>query len=84
MLQYLLMCRSLTYAQRASKLLERSGITAIVTKIPKSAAGSGCNYCIKVRESRLAEALRILNDDGLSPTRVFLLYDDGSVSEVRE
>lgn len=82
MLQYLLMCRSLTYAQRASMLLERNGITAIVTKIPKNAAGSGCNYCIKVSESRLALALRILNNNNFGPIRVFLQAQDGSVSEV--
>lgn len=82
MLQYLLMCRSLTYAQRASRLLERSGITAIVTKIPKSAAGSGCNYCIKVSEKRLSAALSELNAEGLGPSKVFVQARDGSVSEV--
>lgn len=82
MLYYLVLCRSLTYAQRAAKLLERSGITAIVTKIPKNAAGSGCNYCIKVSESRLTLALRILNNNGFGPNRVFLLAQDGTVSEV--
>ncbi len=82
MLQYLLTCRSLTYAQRASKLLERSGITAIVTKIPQGASVSGCNYSIKVSESRLSLALQILNNNGFSPLKTFLLYRDGSVSEV--
>lgn len=76
------MCRSLTYAQRASKLLDKSGITATVTKIPKSAAGSGCNYCIKVSERRLTDALEILNYNSLGPIRVFLLSHDGSVCEV--
>ena len=82
MLQYLLMCKSLTYAQRASRLLERSGITAIVTKIPKNAAVSGCNYCIKVSEKRLSSALSILNAAELGPSRVFVQARDGSVSEV--
>ena len=35
MTQYLLMCRSLTYAQKSVKLLERSGITAAVVKAPR-------------------------------------------------
>jgi hypothetical protein len=82
MLSYLLMCRSLTYAQRASKLLERSGITAIITKIPQSVVGGGCQYCIKVNESRLTLALSLLNRNGFSPFRVFLQSQDGSVSEV--
>ncbi|MEG0035365.1 MAG: DUF3343 domain-containing protein [Oscillospiraceae bacterium] len=84
MLQYLLMCRSLTYAQRASRTLERVGITAVITKAPKSATGSGCNYCVKVSEQKLAPSLRALREARLDPLRVFLISMDGSVSEVSE
>ncbi len=41
MTQYLLMCRSLTYAQKSVKLLERSGITAAVVKAPQGLSSSG-------------------------------------------
>lgn len=83
MLQYLLMCRSLTYAQRASRALERSGITAIITKAPKSVTGQGCNYCIRVSEKNLVNALSVLKDIGLDPTRIFVVARDGSLSEVQ-
>ena len=84
MLQYLLMCKSLTYAQRASRILERAGVSSIMTKAPKSATGVGCNYCVKVSETKLALALRTLYDAGFGTIRVFLLDTDGSVSEVRK
>ena len=35
MMQYLIMCRSMTYAQRSAALLERSGISAKVVKAPQ-------------------------------------------------
>ncbi len=82
MLHYLLMCRSLTYAQRASRALERIGITAIVTKAPKSATGQGCSYCVKVSEKNLIRAIKTLSDAGLGPIKIFLVTSDGSVSEV--
>ncbi|MEA4896565.1 MAG: DUF3343 domain-containing protein [Oscillospiraceae bacterium] len=82
MLHYLLMCRSLTYAQRASRALERIGITAIITKAPKSATGQGCNYCVRVSEKNLARSISTLNSAGLGPSRIFLIFDDGSISEV--
>jgi len=82
MLQYLLMCRSLTYAQRASRALERIGITAIITKAPKSVTGQGCNYCVKVSERNLVKSLSTIKEAGLGPSRVFLVSHDGSVSEV--
>lgn len=82
MLHYLLMCKSLTYAQRAARLLERSGVSSIITKAPKSATNVGCNYCIKVKESHLAASLKIFYDAGLGPVRVFLVSNNGNISEV--
>lgn len=82
MLNYLLMCKSLTYAQRSSRTLEHAGITSVITKAPKSATGIGCGYCVKVTEKKLASALAALNAAGLGPSRVFLQTEDGYVSEV--
>lgn len=82
MQQYLLLCRSLTYAQRASRILERRGITATITKVPKSISGQGCGYCVKVSEKNLAQALSALRDEGLGPSRVFVSGKGGSLSEV--
>lgn len=53
----LIMCRSLTYAQRSSQVLERAGITATVLKAPQSVSKTGCTYCVKLYESRLVRAL---------------------------
>ncbi len=76
MLQYLIMCRSLTYAQRAAKALERAGITAIVTKAPQGSSDSGCAYCVKVSEKRMPDALRVLKVNGLNPGKILLLEAD--------
>jgi len=81
LLYYLIMCRSLTYAQKAARVLERSGITSIVTKAPQSATDKGCAYCVKVSENRLADALRALKNAGLGPGRVFMLGPGGTVRE---
>lgn len=35
MLYYLIVCRSLTYAQRTASALERAGITAHIMRSPK-------------------------------------------------
>lgn len=82
MTKYLLLCRSLTYAQRAARLLERSGISALVLRAPTGVSDSGCGYCVKVSEKRLAPALKVLREGGLGPLRVFVIGEDGSFSEV--
>ena len=40
----IIMCRSLTYAQRASSALERAGITATISRAPQELTNRGCGY----------------------------------------
>ena len=82
MVYYLIICRSLTYAQRTAAVLERAGITARILRSPKSIAGEGCSHAVKVSERRLAEALVLLNRAELKPTRVYFTEEDGSYREV--
>lgn len=82
MLHYYIMCRSLTYAQRAARILERYGITAIVTRAPKNVVNEGCTYCVRVSEKKLTPSLHALKNAGLGPGRVFLQSPDGSFREV--
>jgi len=82
MVYYLIICRSLTYAQRTVTVLERAGITAHLMRTPRSISGEGCGYAVKVSQRRLPDALTVLNRVGLSPRRVFILSADGSYKEV--
>ena len=82
MVSYLIVCRSLTYAQRTAAVLERAGITARLFRAPKSIVGVGCGYAVKVAERRLAQSLALLHQAGLPPKGVFLPQADGSYREV--
>ena len=81
MLYYLIVCRSLTHAQRTAAALERGGITARILRSPKSIAGEGCSHSVKVSQRSLPEALRILQRAELSPKRIFITAGDGSYQE---
>ena len=82
MVYYLIVCRSLTYAQRTARVLERAGISGYIMRAPKLTSGEGCSHCVKVAERWLAPALKVLNREGLGPKRVFLQNEEGSYSEV--
>ena len=82
MVYYLIVCRSLTYAQRTAAVLERVGIAARLMRSPRIIAGEGCGYSVKIAERNLALALTVLATQGLSPKRVFLQNGDGSYREV--
>ena len=83
MLYYLIMCRSLTYAQRAARALERAGITAPISKAPQNTTDRGCTYAVKISQNRISEATALLRHVGLGTGRVFLMQQDGSYQEVR-
>ena len=82
MVYYLIVCRSLTYAQRTARVLERAGISGYIMRAPKLISGEGCSHCVKVAERWLAPALKVRNREGLGPKRVFLQNEEGSYSEV--
>ena len=82
MVQYLIMCRSLTYAQKAARALERVGITASIMRAPKEIGKEGCAYCVKVSERRLQAALTVLKNTEIRITRVVLMTPEGELREV--
>ena len=83
MVYYLIVCRSLTYAQRTASALERAGITARVLRSPKVIAGEGCSHSVRVAERSLARALLVLERVGLSPRRIYIISGGGDYQEVR-
>ncbi len=82
MSHYLLLCKSLTYAQRASRVLERRAITATITKAVLSMNVQGCSYCVKISARKLDESLKILREAGLEPVKIYLESGKGFVKEV--
>lgn len=51
MVYYLIVCRSLTYAQRTASALERAGITAHILRSPKMVSGEGCSTPSRFRNA---------------------------------
>ncbi len=83
MVYYLIVCRSLTYAQRTAAILERAGITAHILRSPKTISTTGCSHSVKISHRRLAEALMALKRADLSPQQIYITEPDGSYREVR-
>ena len=79
---YLILCRSLTYAQRAARVLERAGIPALVTRPPAGLGPHGCSYALRLRERHLSAALRALREAGMDHGKVYLMQPGGGSREV--
>lgn len=81
-MRYFIMCRSLTYAQKAARLLERNGINVGIRRAPQELSGAGCSYSVSVRENRILRAVEILRSENLLQGRIYELSSDGSTREV--
>ncbi|MEA5151390.1 MAG: DUF3343 domain-containing protein [Oscillospiraceae bacterium] len=82
MTQYLIMCRSLTYAQSAARLLESAGLTAAVIKSPQKLSSGGCGYAVSLH-GRFDEAVSLLKKKSLLTGKLYRRLSDGEYTEVR-
>lgn len=74
--------RSLTYAQRAVRLLERRGISAALARLPQGVSKKGCGYALILR-GRAKEALDLLESERLPWGQSFERLDSGEFREVK-
>ena len=79
-MQFLLMYRSLTYAQRSARTLERAGVTGTVIRVPRTVSERGCGYGVLVTPKNRARAMSVLSAAGLRPERT-LIREDGTYRE---
>ena len=81
-MRYVFMCRSLTYAQSAARVLEKNAISASVKKAPTGLIVSGISYRVSGSYIKGTAAEGVLRREGLLQGKVFLRHDDGSHTEV--
>ena len=71
MTQYLILCRSLTHAQRSARLLERQGITVALTKAPQGLSNRGCTYALLLRK-RFTDAVLLLKKHDMLTGKLYM------------
>ena len=81
MTQYLIMCPTLTWAQRAQRTLERAGIGASVVKAPQSLTEAGCGYAVSLYR-RFDDAVRILRKNALIKGKIYRREENGEYTQI--
>ena len=82
-MQYLILCKSLTNAQRGALLLERRGLSASVVKAPQNLRGNGCGYALSLYRNP-EEAAALLKSNQLLTGKIYRRAEDGRYLEVEE
>ena len=78
---YIILARSVTYAQRMQKSLSRAGVRCQIFRPPRDLTDLGCAYAVRVAVSDLTGALTALHRESLDPVQIFL-YQRGLYQEV--
>ena len=79
---YLILARSVTYAQRMQRALAKVGVRCQFFRAPRDLTESGCAYVLRVALPDLSRALDAIYRDALGPVQIFL-YQHGVYQEVR-
>jgi hypothetical protein len=79
---YYLVCKSLTYAQRAEAVLRAAGVRCTLLRSPRKISETGCSQSLRIPDKQLTQALVALRQARFSPIKVYLDGGDGTFREV--
>ena len=75
----LIACRSVTYAQRAVRLLEGAGMRASMRRLPADLPETGCGHAVRVRREDLPQAVKLMSESGFPRQITFCEDEEGGV-----
>ena len=70
--QYLIIARSVTYAQRMQMALDRAGIRCQIFRAPRELTTLGCAYAVQLQAGELSRALPVLHRAFLDPVQIYV------------
>lgn len=79
---YYITFRSVTYAQRAEKLLNRQGFWVNLMRTPRWMEEQGCGYALKLWTDSIASAAGLLREHKIQLRRIYVQPEDGQLEEV--
>ena len=78
---WLITFRSVTYAQKAERLLTRAGIGCMLQRTPKLLSERGCGYCLRLQMKDAMAAVELLREHEVSYGKIYVLQEDGALQE---
>lgn len=79
--QSLIMCRSLTYAQAALRILERGGFTVQLVRAPRQISEKGCAYGLRVPRRHLVSCVELLQRSRRPIGKLYHYLPNGQLEE---
>ena len=80
---YFVTFRSVTYAQRAEKLLNQWGHRVNLMRTPRWMEEQGCGYALKLWSNDVLLVVKLLRENRIQLRKVYVQLEDGQMEEVR-
>ena len=82
MLTFFITVRSVTFGQRAERVLRKGGISCSLQRTPRWMEEQGCGYCLRLRTADILPAVQLLRAGQVPFRRVYVQGHDAQVEEV--
>ena len=79
---YYITFRSVTFAQRAEKLLHQQGIRATLMRTPRWMEEQGCGYALKLWTNAISAVVNLLRDSKIQLRKVYSQTERGDMEEI--
>jgi len=77
----IIMCKSLTFAQRAERLFESRGCLSSITRAPAKLTGNSCGYGVKINRNCLNKAQALITQYQLPMGKAYAI-ENGEYREL--
>ena len=78
---YYITFRSVTYAQRGERILQKEGIRCVLLRTPRWMEQQGCGYCLRLWTDEVKSALPLLQREQIPYRKVYIQGRDGQLEE---
>ena len=80
---YFITFRSVTFAQRAEKLLNQRGYWPNLLRTPRWMEEQGCGYALKLWTNQMDAAVNLLRENQIPLRKVYVQQENGRMEEVK-
>ena len=78
---WLITFRSITFAQKGERMLQKAGIGCSLQRTPKVLSERGCGYCLRVHRENAFAAVGVIKENGLPYGKVYKPGENGYPEE---
>ena len=80
---YFVTFRSVTFAQRAEKLLNQRGFRVNLMRTPRWMEEQGCGYALKLWTGDILTVANLLRESRIQLRKVYVQWEEGAMEEVK-